>query len=426
MMEREVQVLGVYLDSLYCNVYGEIDSEVYANLGELKQSLHDEEEKYRALVKRVQSDESAQGDDNELDEAERELLGRGRVTDFGRIEFGEIAGLPGGTLYLQARGSRHYPFVLRNNCVYVEITTRPNLPSIRVEYLAHALYGYSWQKLGDIPRAIALHFGILEPRVQVSRADIAADFQPLQEWRPPDMQEVVTLAKHRAVYYEGPEITSITIGRSKGGLQVQLYDKRKEMLHSGKGWMEEVWKESSPSYDASAPVWRLELRVYRRLLQCFEDAQGHGIETIEDLQHSLGDIVALAFDSRELGDRETKGWLRVVDPDNDSNTSRAPLAGWFALVTKSMSWGLCKIGRAKRRVAKCVASLDQSVRQLYRAAIRCEAVARAEGHSAASEPEALFSWVAKNLGEYVPLEGWASAVSRKMEELNLSSSGASC
>lgn len=328
-------------------------------------------------------------------------------------------------LYLQARGSRHYPFVLRNNCVYIEVTSRANLPSIRIEYLAHALYRYSWQQLEDIPRAIALHFGMIEPRVQVSRADVAADFQPSESWRPPDMQEVVTLAKHRAVYYDGPEITSITIGRSKGGLQVQLYNKRAEMLHSGKDWMEEIWRESNPSYDPSAPVWRLELRVYRRLLQCFEDAQGCGIETIGDLQNSLGDIVALAFDSRELGDRETKGWLRFIEPENDSNASRAPLAGWFDAVTKSMSRGLRKIGRAKRRVAKCAASLDQSIRQLYRAAIRCEAIARAEGHSSASEPEALFSWVTKNLREYVPVENWANSVGRKMEELNLSSSGES-
>lgn len=72
-MERGIRMLGVYLDSLYCNVYGEIDPEIYANLGVLKQSLHTSEERYREMVKRVQSDESVllqTGADNELDDEE--------------------------------------------------------------------------------------------------------------------------------------------------------------------------------------------------------------------------------------------------------------------------------------------------------------------------------------------------------------------
>ena len=234
------------------------------------------------------------------------------------------------------------------------------------------------------------------------------------------MQEVVTLAKRRVVHYEGPEITSITIGRSKGGLQVQLYNKRAELIQSGKEWMEDIWRESCPDYDPESPVWRMELRVNRRLLHSLEDMNGQGIETIGDLERSLGDIVALAFDARKIGNKETRGWLRIVDQGNDSNISRAPAATWFGAVVRRMGEGLHKIGRAKRRVDRCSASLGATLREVYTTAARCAAIARAEGECSAESLETFFEWVLSNADEHLRGRSWEGAVMMKMEGLELS------
>ena len=421
---REVRTIGVYLDGLYCNVFGEMNPEVYATIGEQKRALHADEEQYRGLVKLVRDDETVlhqTGAAGELLEEERALLERGQETDFDRVIYGEIEGVPGGPLYVHSRGAgRHYPFVLRNNCVYVEATTRPNLPCVRIEYFAHALYRHGWDELEGITRHIANHFCDSVRKIQVSRADLAADFQPADGWRPPDMQDVVTLAKQRVVHYDGPEITSITIGRSKGGLQVQLYNKRAELLQSGKEWMEGVWRESCPDYDSEAPVWRMELRVHRRLLRSLEDMHGQGIETIGDLERSLGDIVSLAFDARKIGDKETRGWLRIIDQGNDSNVSRASVATWFGVVVGRMGKGLHKIGRAKRRVDRCSASLGATVREVYATAARCAAIARAEGECSAENLEAFFEWVLSQVGEHLRGRSWEGTVKMKMEGLGLS------
>ena len=214
------------------------------------------------------------------------------------------------------------------------MTARPNLPSVRVEFLAHALYRNDFKALEEIVKQVSGHFLSTTTKTQVSRADVAVDFHPLAgTWKPPDMSSIVSLAKARVVHYEGSEVTSITIGKSKGGLQVQLYNKRSEMHHSGKDWMESVWRESSKNYDPRAPVWRMELRVYRRLMRVLEDAEGYGIESIKDLEQSLGNIVSFAFESRSIGDKEIKGWLRIVE----LQVTRTQVGDWRLIGSRCLS-----------------------------------------------------------------------------------------
>lgn len=430
-MVKETRPLGTFLDSLYLNIDGTIAEGTTESLRECKQSLWADEEWYRKIEKKVKAASARDVDwRQELTEQEQNHLLKGRETDWKRKEYGEIEGVPGGTFYLQSSGTGHYPYILRNNLIYMQVTSRPNLPAIRLQYLAHALYRYDFKELEDFSRAIGLHFDMARVRVQVSRADIAADFQPPEGWRPPEMSEIACMAKSRTVHYNGEAVESITIGTPKAGLQVQLYNKRAEILHSGKDWMEDIWQEYNPDYDPESPVWRLELRVFRPLLRQFEDKlYGKGIETIENLENSMGDIVALTFDCRTLGeDKETQGWLRIIDPDSsDSNRSRSPSAKWFDKLAGTMGRGFKKTGRVRKYVRNCTMSLTSKIYETYQALTRCAAVARAELDS---DPEGgctanykdFILWLATQFHEEesIPDHNWEDHVRLRMERMSLS------
>jgi hypothetical protein len=423
---EEIKVLGTYLDALYLSAYGEPDEDRYGSLSELKAQLHSDEERYRSLWRRLDRDLETQvlsKDGEPLSDEELALLDRSRRESFDRVEVGEIAGVPGGALYLHAKGAGKYQFVLRNNDLYVELTSWANLPSLRIEFLAHALYRYTFSELQEIASSVARHFLRFTEKVKVSRADVAVDFQPGEGWTLPDPASIVTFARRRVVHYEGDEATSLLVGERRGGLQVAIYNKGLETLTSGKEWMASVWAESCPGYDPELPVWRMEVRMYRRFMGLMEDVRGHGIETIADLEMSLGDVVSAVFEPSGSSKRRSEGWFRVVEPGGDSNLARRPVAGWFGRVVSRMGEGLERVGRARRRVAKCRVSLHKIHDRIYKAVASAAAVSRASGGYSGVSFEEFLRSLAWSVPRSRDTSSWEDDVLKRMGEYLLSPVG---
>jgi hypothetical protein len=149
-----------------------------------------------------------------------------------------------------------------------------------------------------IVEAIAGYF--LRPGfgVKVGRFDLALDFQ-CEGWVWPEMEDVVCRAKKRDVDYESTTVTGMTFGKRHAPIQVQLYDKSREIrVHHKEAWMKSVWA-TKEAYSECLPVIRAELRFSRDLLRDF------GMETIMDLSASAGDLVR-----HIVGDQ--KPWFRVA------------------------------------------------------------------------------------------------------------------
>lgn len=130
-------------------------------------------------------------------------------------------------------------------------------------------------------------------------------------------------SKHGAmmpeVYREsgsGGRVTGLTIGKNPGR-QIIVYDKRNEVIQTGKSHWLEIWNQNRkamdlPPLDITDPtksrVWRVELRAYKKHLK--DDCQ---IKTWSDLQRGMVDMFMAMTDD-----------VRFQVPTADSNRSRWP------------------------------------------------------------------------------------------------------
>lgn len=97
---------------------------------------------------------------------------------------------------------------------------------------------------------------------RVSRVDVAYDFQG---WEPTfeAMQSMVCPASFRPVYPNSDEPETFQFGR--GGVVVRVYNKTAEIAAKGSHWPE-YWQEIE-GYDASLPVWRVEVQLRTEVLR---------------------------------------------------------------------------------------------------------------------------------------------------------------
>ena len=149
---------------------------------------------------------------------------------------------------------------------------------------------------------------------KVSRVDLCADFaMPLPRI---DLGvEVVSRGRKRgrhaqidtseaADWQSGTRATGYQIG--KGDLMARFYDKREEILHTGKVWFEDLWREQG--WDGESPVTRYELQFRRNILKEFN-------------VDSPGD---LGYQRSELWAYGTEEWITVREPTPDTNRARWP------------------------------------------------------------------------------------------------------
>ena len=172
------------------------------------------------------------------------------------------------------------------------IMIRPNnVWGVTVRLLSAGLWGRGLEALRDDVVSILGAGGFVEPEnpedhepPRVSRADYAFDFQCTtfaDEFRPEILGQIVTHHKKKISYNAklqpgaetevefwlcGGKVETLTIGRMPG-LQLQLYNKTKEITDiAGKEWMRELWARDG-CYDETQPVYRFEVRFSKQHLK---------------------------------------------------------------------------------------------------------------------------------------------------------------
>ncbi len=218
------------------------------------------------------------------------------------------------------KGAGMFPFVLDDNAFRIQFS-RPNkkLPmayvKISAEYLAHKGPRLIQEEL----EKLLSEFGEITGRNMVSRIDLAADFSSpciMDSWH---RSAWVTRAVEIHSYAKDQEFTGWTIGMG-GIIAARLYDKTKEITHSGKSWAERLWLPAG--WEPGQQVWRLEFECKRDYLK------ERGLTSLESVLVNLNGLWSYA----------TTEWLRLTEPNpNDSTRARWPTHPlWIALA--SVDW----------------------------------------------------------------------------------------
>jgi hypothetical protein len=316
-----------------------------------------------------------------------------------RYELGEASGVPGGPFMLFPTGRGKYQFKFENERFYVEATVWRNMPSLIIQPKAILLYEYpDYEALGTLCRRVAEFF--LDAPVSTllpSRVDVAVDFQGA-DFVPPERRDICTAARKVHYDYEGMDAVTVTLGERSNSVQVQLYDKTREIEKSGKDWMLDVW-ESGGNYREGLQVWRLEVRMYRQWLKEAD------IDSIE----SLGDRLQTAVVS--LVNFGTNAWVRFLDPVSEGQSNRRALAPWFQTIMSSVSdgWDGQLVKRTPRRSE---ASLRIAVERIGKEMARGAAIARKVKLNHGHDMELWFNWVRFRLPLMMAREGtsWSAEV----------------
>jgi hypothetical protein len=218
------------------------------------------------------------------------------------------------------KGAGMFPFVLDDNAYRIQFS-RPGkkLPmayvKVSAEYLAHKGPRAVQEEL----ETLLLEFGEITGRNMVSRIDLAADFSSpcvMDSWH---RSAWVTRAVEIHSYAKDQEFTGWTIGMG-GIIGARLYDKTKEIKHSGKSWAESLWVPAG--WEPGQQVWRLEFEFKRDYLK----------------ERQLSSLESVLVNLNGLWSYATTEWLRLTEPNPaDSTRARWPTHPlWIALA--SVDW----------------------------------------------------------------------------------------
>lgn len=210
---------------------------------------------------------------------------------------------------VQAQGAAPYKYHLKGDEASVRLTDSPKLPaaSIRLSALGLALY--------EAPELYALVHGIVaqdfgpDAPEKLSRIDICVDFQGFD----PTLNgaRFVCDAEYRPVFPNVERPETFMFGR--GDCVARIYNKTKEIAHSAKPWMVELWK-AHPGYRPELDVWRFEIQLRRKRLR------------------ELGcDTPQRAFARMPLLLRYGLWWCDLRVPEGESSNRWARHATWEAL-----------------------------------------------------------------------------------------------
>jgi hypothetical protein len=111
---------------------------------------------------------------------------------------------------------------------------------------------------------------------------------------------------------------------ARGSVSCAIYDKTRELKHTGKEWFEDVWLANG--WDEEGKVWRVEFRYLREALHELKQGEAFwGIENAYDLAARIPDLWAYAAGRVAGGaDGLPDGWLRLVIPQKAERRSRWP------------------------------------------------------------------------------------------------------
>jgi hypothetical protein len=125
--------------------------------------------------------------------------------------------------------------------------------------------------------------------------------------------------------YFGHTLETIEFGSHGSPLSCCIYNKSREIKHSGKTWFQDIWR--SHGYDGTTDVWRVEFRWKREAMHTVKQEDVfHGIETLADLRARLSYLWTYSAGHIQGGPGSLPdGWLRYVTPTSDKTVSRWPV-----------------------------------------------------------------------------------------------------
>jgi hypothetical protein len=163
------------------------------------------------------------------------------------------------------------------------------------------------------------HFGAVWVDYAVSRVDVCVDMEAPDDFAPDPERMVcrswrMSQSEHFEVHRQARRVTSITSGKMPG-MQVQLYDKRREVIDRQKTWWWDRW-----AVGRETRVWRVEVRAGK---SCLKD--DYGVRSFADVEAKIAGIVCDAL-----------GKVRYLDSgQSDSNVTRQRVHPLWDLVRDS-------------------------------------------------------------------------------------------
>lgn len=215
------------------------------------------------------------------------------------------------------KGAGMFPFVLDDNAYRIQFA-RPGkrLPMAYVKVSAAYLAHQGSRAVQEELETLLAEFGLLGGRNMVSRIDLAADFSSpcnMDSWH---RSAWVTRAVEIHSYAKDQHFTGWTIGMG-GVIAARLYDKTREISHSGKTWAMDLWRPAG--WEPGQQVWRLEFELKRDYLK----------------ERCLSSLESVLVNLNGLWSYATTEWLRLTEPNpHDSTRARWPTHPlWIALAT---------------------------------------------------------------------------------------------
>ncbi len=260
-----------------------------------------------------------------------------------KFEFG------GKTFQIQPKGTKGKSWVLSNDDFIIMFGRGAKDWKVSVRYLAAGLWEYGFEALKVKILTILLReckpegkevvIENIKTWQRLSRADYAFDFYAPEfskEMERGNIREKLVLPSgvKGGLVFDSNKDETLTLGMNRTGLQIQVYDKGKEITDiSGKTWMYTVWEREGfyPPEDQKAKhIWRVEIRFGKEF---FKD---RGILLFEELEENLQFLLCEALFKRRIG-----------EPDRDSNKARWALHPlWAATYEASgLAGRYCPIGR---------------------------------------------------------------------------------
>jgi hypothetical protein len=278
-------------------------------------------------------------------------------------DIGPVPGVLRSPLMLTGKGGGSYYFILEHAAIErLVLTTWERTPEIVIRFRTKTLHEHDLREIEAFVDKVAAYFLEDDFKVLVSRFDVAVDVQ-LPGGKMPARQDIITRLKGRT-FDESPErITGMKFGSDKGPLQIELYNKTRELkVHRNKGWIKADWA-TSETYDEGLDVQRIEFRFFREFLHQFkrEDpmtGQVCGIDSISDLISSTEDLFRYV-----LGRDGGKGsQFRIASPDSRGlKRYRRRSSPWWEKICRELLKDTLQAGRIRTHTPSSSPSLESAL-----------------------------------------------------------------
>jgi hypothetical protein len=231
-------------------------------------------------------------------------------------DVGPVPGVSGEPLMLTRKGEG-YHFILQTAAIKrLELAGWRKSSQVMIQFRAKPLHEIPLEEVKVLVDKIASYFLEGAFKVLVGRFDVAVDVQ-FPGGKMPERKDIITRLRGHAFDVSPELITGMKFGSDKGPLQIELYNKSREIkVHRENAWIKAHWTTSA-SYDEGLDVHRVEIRFFREFLQEFtrEDpltGEVRGIDTISDVISSSGDLLGYVLG----GDGGKGSKFRIASPDS--------------------------------------------------------------------------------------------------------------